>query len=185
MSLLTMVQNMPQEKLLSKQTVHLHKYSPCQVALLCWYYYWIWIFKHKHKFLPWNMFNIIYRKHGNKYVRKRTDIKKPFEQMTVIWLVNTIYLLRAEPRGSIICDQLWEKWYWDRLFSRILALPCTSPFHDCSMFIHLSSGAGKVVLLLDVVPRASSLTWPKKSIFCHCTLLWAISILLTSCYSTN
>jgi len=46
------------------------------------------------------MFNIIYRKHGNKYVRKQTAITKPFEQLTVIWLDKTIYLLHTKPMGS-------------------------------------------------------------------------------------
>ena len=46
------------------------------------------------------MFNTIYRKHGNKYVRKQTAITKPFEQLAVIWLDEIIYLLHTEPRGS-------------------------------------------------------------------------------------
>ena len=46
------------------------------------------------------MFNIIYRKHDDKYVRKQTAITKPFEQLTVIWLYKTIYLLHKEPGGS-------------------------------------------------------------------------------------
>ena len=47
------------------------------------------------------MFNIIYRKHDNKYVRKQTAITKPFEQLTVIWLDKTIYLLHIETGGTL------------------------------------------------------------------------------------
>ena len=85
------------------------------------------------------MFNIIYRKHGNKCVRKQTVIKKAYEQLTVIWLHKTIYLLRTEHRGSLfginggrICTETgFRLVFWPSLVQQHLMTA------QCSFFCHL------------------------------------------------